>query len=87
MRTVLKAVGYVIFFGAGVWMWVYAMIWFNRWWGSGGLVIAIFVPPVGELFPFIYWFKESFPSSYFVIWGVGLLGILLASFARPSENY
>ena len=76
----MKKVGYGIFLLAGLWMWIAEIIAFTRWWDLAGTLIAIFVPPVAVALPFVYWVKEGiFPLMYFIVWGLGIGGVFLAS--------
>lgn len=81
----MKTLGYSLFLLAGLWMWIAETIAFAKWWDLTGILISVFIPPVAIAFPIIYWVKEGiFPLFYFIIWGVGLLGIFLAALASKD---
>jgi hypothetical protein len=74
----MRALGMVLFFGAGVVMFAFQVQFFYQWWGKGAAA-AFFVPPLAAIFPFIYLFKEGFSLLYFGVWAVGILGMIIAS--------
>lgn len=74
----LNLIKYGLFYTSGILMWVMEIISFNEWWGGVGLLLALFVPPLAILFPFIYWIKTTeFPLTYFIIWAIGLGGFAI----------
>lgn len=78
-------IGYTIFALAGIVMFGLEIYWFLIWWDLIGVVVAVFVPPLAALFPFIYWIKVGvFPLFYFIIWAIGILGMIIAVYS--SEN-
>ncbi|MDO8657589.1 MAG: hypothetical protein Q7K55_02515 [Candidatus Levybacteria bacterium] len=82
----MTKIGYAIFAIAGLWMYIAEVIAFARWWDLIGILVAVFIPPVAALFPLIYWIKEgTFPVLYFVVWGVGILGIIMAAFGNEKD--
>lgn len=75
----MKKIGYALFVISGLLLWYFQFRAFAHWWDLTGIIISIFVPPLTIFFPLIFWVKESyFPTSYFVIWGMGFLGIVLS---------
>jgi hypothetical protein len=75
----MRILGYILFLGAGAILYAFEVIWLHRWWGSVGLVVGIFVPPIGYVFPFICWAKLGFVPVYFVLLGLSVFGIVLIS--------
>lgn len=76
----MRVIGGVVFFVAGILMFIIELFWFNYWWGTPGLLGGIFVPPLAAAFPFIFLVKEgAFSLFYFGLWGIGIIGALLAS--------
>ena len=65
-------------------MWLFMMYWFLQWWGLLGIIAALFLPPLAVLFPFIYWWQESFPITYILIWLTGIVA-LFAGFALTGS--
>lgn len=82
----MTKIGYGIFAIAGIWMWIAEIIAFARWWDLVGILVAVFIPPIAALFPLIFWIKEGvFPILYFVVWGAGILGMVLASLGKDQD--
>ena len=76
----MTILGYTLFGLAGIAMFGLEIYWFLIWWDLIGVVVAVFVLSLAVLFPFIYWVKVGvFSLFYFVIWVVGLLGMILAA--------
>lgn len=74
----MKALGLTLFFGGGLVMFFFELIWFMEWWGMAGLAVAIFLAPIAALFPFIFLVKEGFSLLYFGLWGASLAGAAIA---------
>lgn len=54
----------------------------TNWFGPIGFVVGVLTTPGTVIFPLIYWFIEGvFPVGYFLLWGVGLAGMFIASAA------
>lgn len=70
-------IGYVTFLLSGAVMWLFMMYWFLEWWGLLGIIAAILLPPLATLFPFIYWWQESFPVAYILIWFIGVASLFV----------
>jgi len=69
-----------MWFGAGSVLWFFMISSFYQWWNIGGVIAGFILAPGVAVFPFIYWFMEGvFPTSYFVIWVIGFVGIFIAS--------
>jgi hypothetical protein len=62
----------LILYGSGILMFIFEMVWFFRWWDVGGLMAAVFIPPLAIAFPFVFLVKEGFSLLYFGLWGAGL---------------
>lgn len=71
------ALGYAVFSLSGLLMWLFQMYWFLEWWGLLGIITGLMLPPLASLFPFIYWWQESFPVAYILIWLAGFMGLLI----------
>lgn len=70
----MRQLGSVVFYVAGIAMLAFEVFWFSQWWGIVGTVIALAVPPITAVFPFIYLFMEGFSPLYFGLWAVALAG-------------
>jgi hypothetical protein len=68
MRTLLKATGLIIYFGAGVVLWFSYFAFMRDWLGILGGILAVFIPPGIVLFPLVVWYQTgAFPVYYFVL--------------------
>ena len=63
----------------GLVLFLFELYWFSEWWGMGGVIASVAIPPLAALFPFIYLVKEGFSLLYFGLWGVCLLGLMLVA--------
>ena len=42
-------------------------------------MLAFFLAPGLVIFPLIFWFVEGvFPTFYFIVWGIGIVGLIIA---------
>jgi len=55
--------------------------WFSamtKWLGLIGSILAVVFTPGLVIFPIVFWIVEKvFPTFYFIVWGIGLLGMLI----------
>ncbi|MCH8305266.1 MAG: hypothetical protein IIB94_09090 [Candidatus Marinimicrobia bacterium] len=59
------------------WFWLMAM---NKWLGFIGVILAFILSPGLVIFPVIFWVVEGiFPTFYFIVWGIGIVGLVIAS--------
>ena len=71
--------GFVLFL-----FWLTAM---NMWHGLLGVFLAFVLFPALAIFPIIFWLVEKvFPLNYFIIWGLGLLGLIIAGVSGVGEE-
>ena len=83
----LKVLGYIIFFGSGLYLYVMSLIFYYSLWDLLGLIIAIVVFPAVEIFPIVSWIiTKQFPWVLFLIWGIGWIGMILASVGKAKEE-
>ena len=85
----LKVLGYILFFGSGLYLYVMSLIFYYSLWGLLGLIIAIVVFPAAEIFPIVLWIiSKQFPLIIFLIWGIGWIGMVLAGIgSRKDKEY
>ena len=75
MRVLLKGTGVVLYVGAGLVMFLSFMSFLGDWLGFFGYVLGLIFSPGIIIFPAIVWIKTGvFPSGYFLIWAIGLVG-------------
>lgn len=78
MRKILRVVGVVMFYGAGLFMFLFWLGAMGKWLGCFGTFLAILIAPGLVIFPIIFWIVEGvFPVTYFAIWGLGLVGLII----------
>ncbi len=70
----------------GLLMYVFEIYWFSKWWGGIGALVAIMVPPLSILFPFIYLAKEGFSILYFGLWAVALVAAFVGRKSGRAET-
>ena len=88
MRTLGKIIGIVIFYGAGFLMFVFWFLAMSKWLGFLGAILAFLVAPGAMIFPFVFWIVEGvFPTTYFLLWGFGLIGGFIFALCREDEGY
>ncbi|MDP3792208.1 MAG: hypothetical protein Q8Q89_00565 [bacterium] len=76
----MKNLGKFMWFCSGVVLWFFMMSNFYQWWNIEGVIAGFILVPGVVVFPLLYWFKEGiFPIMYFIIWGIGVVGLLIAS--------
>ncbi len=79
MRAIGKVIGTAMYIISGILMfffWVSAM---KMWLGFFGFILAIIFCPGLVIFPIVFWIVEGvFPIMYFLIWGLGMLGMIIA---------
>ena len=83
-QLIVASIGWMVLFVSGLYTVFVGLINIFKWWGLVGVVIALILAPLtGAIFPFIYWIKESlFPTFYFVVWGFGILAIILIGYSK-----
>ena len=87
MRAIGKAIGTAMYIISGLLMlffWVGAM---HKWLGFIGIILAFIFCPGVVIFPVIFWGVEKvFPTTYFVMWGLGILGLIISSVSSIGEE-
>ena len=80
MRKILRVVGTIMWYGAGLFMFIFWFGAMSNWLGCFGSFLAILFCPGLVIFPIIFWIVEGvFPVTYFAIWGLGLLGMFICA--------
>lgn len=86
MRAIGKVIGYVMWIGAGLLMFGFWMIAMSKWLGFIGTVLGIIFSPGLVIFPIVFWIVEgTFPAFYFIVWGLGLVGLLIAGLSTEAN--
>lgn len=87
MKLAGKALGYLLFLGAGLILYALGAWFCYQWWGVGWCVAYLLVPPVCEVFPFLLLCKAGFSAItllFFGIWAVGMAGLVVAGSSNES---
>ena len=66
-----------------------SIFWFiamSKWLGFLGGILAIILTPGLVIFPIVFWIVEGvFPAFYFIVWGVGIVGLIVAGVSGGGE--
>ena len=80
MKRFTSGIGGMLFLASGGLTWIFMLITLIHWWGGLGFIASFFLSPGVVIFPIVYWIVEHhFPTLYFLIWGIGVIGMLLAA--------
>lgn len=86
MRRILRVVGMIMWIGAGIFMFFFWFVAMSEWLGCFGSFLAVSIAPGLVIFPIIFWIVEGFfPVTYFAIWGLGILGMIIFSFSSEDS--
>ena len=86
MRTIGKIIGYVMWIGAGILMFIFWFMAMSKWLGLLGSILAFILTPGIVIFPIVFWIVEKiFPTFYFIVWGVGIVGLIIAGLSGGDE--
>lgn len=87
MRVIGTIIGYIMLYGSGILLFIFWMTAMTHWLGGWGFVLGIFLCPGLVIFPAIYWIVEGvFPVMYFALWGVGMIGLIIAGLSSKKED-
>ena len=86
MRSIGKIIGYLMWIGAGILMFIFWFIAMSKWLGFLGGILAFILTPGLVIFPIIFWIVEGvFPAFYFIVWGVGIVGLIIVGVFGAGE--
>jgi len=86
MKKILRVMGMIMFYGSGLFMFIFWFRAMSEWLGCFGSFLAILVAPGLVIFPIIFWIVEGvFPVMYFAIWGFGVLGGIIFGLCAPND--
>jgi len=85
VRTLGRVIGYIIFYGAGIVLFLFWLMVMVSWFGIlGGIILSFVLSPGLIIFPIVFWLVEGvFPVLYFMLWGVSIVGLIIA---KTSED-
>ena len=79
MRAIGKVIGTAMYIISGILMFFFWVSTMKMWLGFFGFILAIIFCPGLVIFPIVFWIVEGvFPIMYFLIWGLGMLGMIIA---------
>jgi len=86
MKTIGKVIGYLMWIGAGILMFIFWLMVMSKWLGLLGTILAFVLAPGLVIFPIVFWIVEGvFPAFYFIVWGVGIVGMIIAGLSSGDE--
>jgi hypothetical protein len=78
MKKLTSSIGGILILISGAITWIFMMLALIQWWGLLGFIASFIFTPGVVVFPFIYWVVENqFPTTYFIAWGVGVVGLII----------
>lgn len=86
MSTIGKVIGYLLWIGAGILMFLFWLMAMSNWLGFLGTILAFVLAPGLVIFPIVFWIVEGvFPTFYFIIWGIGIVGLIIAGVSSSND--
>lgn len=86
MSTIGKIIGYILWVGAGILMFIFWLMAMSSWLGFLGTILAFVLAPGLVIFPIIFWIVEGvFPTFYFIVWGIGIVGLVIAGVSSKDD--
>ena len=71
---------------AAILMFIFWAVAMTKWLGALGGILALILAPGLVIFPVIFWIVEGvFPSFYFILWGIGIVGLLIVGLSSRNE--
>ena len=87
MRLLGKVVGFLMWAGAGLLLFLYWLAAMSKWLGLLGTILAFVLTPGFVVFPLVFWFVEGvFPTFYFLLMGIGLLGAMIFGVSMSGDD-
>ena len=86
MRMIGKTIGYLLWIGAGILMFIFWLMAMSNWLGFLGTILAFVLAPGLVIFPIVFWIVEGvFPTFYFIVWGIGIVGLVIAGVSSKDD--
>jgi len=58
----------------------------SKWLGFFGVILSFILAPGLVIFPLVFWFVEGvFPTFYFIVWGIGIVGLIIAGISSKND--
>jgi hypothetical protein len=85
MRLLGKIIGYAMWLTSGILMFIFWITAMHHWLGGLGNILGFVLSPGLVIFPIVFWIVEGvFPVMYFVIWGIGIIGLIITAIATKD---
>ena len=86
MNTIGKIIGYILWIGAGILIFIFWLTAMSNWLGFLGTILAFVLAPGLVIFPIVFWIVEGvFPTFYFIVWGIGIVGLVIAGVSSKDD--
>lgn len=86
MRSIGKVIGYAMWIISGILMFIFWMGAMMHWLGGLGFILGLLLAPGLVIFPIVFWIVEGvFPTVYFVMWGIGIVGLIITGLSSGAE--
>lgn len=86
MKTIGKIIGYSLWVGAGILMFIFWLTAMSKWLGFIGVILAFVLSPGLVIFPIVFWMVEGvFPAFYFIVWGIGIIGLIISGLSSSND--
>jgi hypothetical protein len=86
MRPIGKIIGYPLWIGAGILMFIFWLMAMSSWLGFFGTFLAFVLAPGFFLLPIVFWIVEGvFPIFYFILWGIGMVGMIIVNVSSNDD--
>jgi hypothetical protein len=87
MRAIGKVIGMAVLIISGLLMFIFWLAAMKTWLGFIGVLLALIFCPGLLIFPIVFWIVEGvFHTPYFMIWGLGILGGVIAGVSGMGEE-
>lgn len=86
MKTIGTVIGYLMWVGAGILMFIFWLMALSKWLGLLGTILAFVLAPGLVIFPIVFWIVEGvFPAFYFIVWGIGIVGMIIGGLSSSDD--
>ena len=83
----LKVIGSILFYGAGLVLFVMSLFFYHALWGFWGAAGAFLLFPLAEIYPIVVWIvTKDFPGLLFLIFGISMFGLILVGIGSRKDE-
>jgi len=83
----LRVIGYILFYGCGVYLFVISLMFYYALWGIWGVIGSFILFPAAEVFPIVAWIvTKEFPLLLFLVWILGWVGMILVGISTRGRD-